>query len=163
MALNSSLYLSLARCTTRGFPRSKTDRQAFKAVDTGGAQPTLLAIGFDGGTGNATNYGSLMSRDGGKTWQPFPTQGLSDHDAISSISQAALSDGSLLMAVQTPSLDSTTIYALLPGSQTRRQIAPTLTGSLAELAVSSSGGHDTLWGVIATPQGTASVLSYMIN
>ncbi|HEY7357079.1 MAG TPA: sialidase family protein, partial [Ktedonobacterales bacterium] len=55
------------------FPYQQADTANFRAIDTGGAQPTLLAA-----AGQAGTYQRLMSTDGGKTWQLLPTQGLPD-------------------------------------------------------------------------------------
>ncbi|HEU5368333.1 MAG TPA: hypothetical protein VFU69_07710 [Ktedonobacterales bacterium] len=133
------------------------DTAVFRAIDTGGAQPTLIAA-----AGQAATYQRLMSTDGGKTWQPLPTQGLPDTADIFT-PQTALSDGSLLTEVQTVYSGPTTFYALNPGSQIWRQITPTLDNDSTELVVTSTGGNDTFWAVTTDHQGSFSVLVYTLK
>lgn len=129
------------------FPYQQPDTQAFMAVDTGGAQPTLLAAEGQGAT-----YTRLVSTDGGKTWQQLPTS-----PNILASSQTTLSDGSILMTGQTPG-GTTSIFAWKPGSQSWRQIASPFTGSPMELVVSpSANGQQTLW-LVTISKGEFSVL-----
>lgn len=138
------------------FPYQQPDTAAFRAIDTGGAQPTLLAA-----AGQAATYQRLMSTDGGKTWQPLPMQRLPDNAALYA-PLTALSDGSLLTRAQPPSFSPTTFYALKPGSQTWQQIAPPLDADAADPIVSSADGNDTLWVVSTDHQGQWSVWAYTI-
>jgi hypothetical protein len=143
------------------FPYQQPDTANFWAVDTG-AQPTLLAA-----AGQGTTYQRLFSTDGGKTWQPLPTEGLPASAVFPSLTQAALSDGSLLMQIQTKLGGPTTFYALKPGSQTWRQITTPLTDKPTQVVVSSAGGYDILW-VVTTyagdfTNGDFSVYVYNLN
>jgi hypothetical protein len=139
------------------FPYQQADTANFRAIDTGGAQPTLIAA-----AGQGASYTRLMSTDGGKTWQPLPTQSLPDN-AVLYLPLTALNDGSLLTEAQTAFTGPTTFYALKPGSRTWQQIAPPLDGDPTELVVSSAGGHETLWAVTTNHKSDFSVWVYTLK
>lgn len=140
------------------FLYQQPDTQVFRAVDVGGTQPILFVAAGEGAT-----YNQLVSLDGGKTWQPQPTAGIPDNSGIFAPTQAVLSDGSILMSVQTLQ-GSSSLFGWKPGSQTWGQITQSFPGDAAEVLVApSASGHDTLWVVTTYDKGDFSVLSYTLT
>ncbi len=121
------------------FSYQQLDTGFFLAVTTrGAAQPTLYTAAGVGDT-----YTRLFSTDGGKTWQPLPSQGLPASQAV--FDGPALSDGSSLRAVQDNLSGASSFYAWKPGDQAWHQVTPSFIGTASDAVVSSAGGHDTIW------------------
>jgi hypothetical protein len=139
------------------FPYERPDTAVFRAVDAGSALPVLFAAAGEGAT-----YNRYVSLDGGQTWQPQPTAGIPDGSNNVGPTQAALSNGSILMSVQSLQ-GSTLLFGWKPGSQAWRQIAPAFPGYLDQVFVSpSASGRDTIWVVTTYNAGDFAVLSYTL-
>lgn len=138
------------------FPYQQPDTQVFRAVDAGGEQPVLFEA-----AGEAETYTRYVSLDGGQTWQTQPTAGILDSGGGVGPTQAALSDGTILMSDPVRQ-GSSTLYGWKPGSQAWRQIAPAFPGYSDQVFVSPSAGHDTIWVVTTYDSGDFAVLSYTL-
>ncbi len=140
------------------FPYQNPDTQSFMAVSSGGAQPTLFAAA---GQGNA--YTSVMSTDGGQTWQQVPSQGIPANATNDAFPAGTLSDGSVLRLVQTRQM-GWAFYALKLGSQAWRQVTPSFADNPFDVVVQpSASGHDTLWVVTGAGNESFEVLRYTLR